>query len=145
MSYLKKDGICCRSCRRVFANLCSSLEHLAIEGDSKAEAVINKVQKERSDAARRASSSGFLRCITEQMRRPQRRSLGAHFLVWLLRGDGLGPDVWVMDADSKARLWEMLNNINCMCILYDQREADTPFKDITQFAQRLLTMFQRSS
>lgn len=48
-----------------------------------------------------------------------------------------------LPADDQDNVWQFLNNCNAMCVLYDQQSEDTPFNDITAFAEKLMLLFPK--
>ena len=61
----------------------------------------------------------------------------------LLEDCQLGARLPKLSADDQDVVWQFINNCNCMCVLYDKQSADSPFADITVFADRLMTLFPK--
>lgn len=130
-----------------FSNVISAAELLSVEGDKSATTVLGTVRDDANDPCKSDAriiqwflkmKEHFSTCVEKSNSALERISSFGYF-----QDTDIVQVYGTMDTDSRIRLWELLNNVNCMCILYDQREADTPFNDITQFAQRLLTMFPK--
>lgn len=133
-----------------FANIVSALEWLQSEGSStpdEIKAAIQTAQDEATDSVRGDARiiQWFLKmrdhmtgCASRETSALEKVASFGLFeetdLIELHRS---------MGTDAQATLWELINNINCMCVLYDQKTGDEPFRDITKFAQHLLTLFPK--
>lgn len=56
---------------------------------------------------------------------------------------GLSEKLLRLPAEDINSVWQYINNCNSMCMLYDEQSEDTPFSDITEFAEKLMLLFPK--